>query len=188
MFDFMYLHTYGGPTSSSDNDTPVGGQDLCLHAKVYALGEKYSIPALKEASLQKFEECAQTSWKSSSFRDAVKIVFTSTPDHDKGLRDVVFRTLFLHRAELAGDVQMETVIREIDGLAYGLWKMISALPGGPTCNACHSVYIRVCRESHRRPTKSASADGCFVSCRCDQEQFCESHRDTGGVPEEEAWP
>jgi hypothetical protein len=187
MFDFMYLHTYGDPTSSSDNDPLVGGQELCLHANVYALGEKYGIAALEEASLQKFEESAQTSWKSSSFRDAVKIVFTSTADHDKSLRDVVFRILFLHRKELAGDTQMETVIHEIDGLAYGLWKMISVLPRGPTCNACQSVYVSVCREPHRRSTKSASADGCFVSCHCDQEHFCGSHRDSGGVLQEEVW-
>lgn len=184
MFDFMYLHGYGGQASSSDNDSSTDEQELCLHANVYALGEKYGVATLKEASLQKFEKDAQTSWKSSAFRDAVKIVFTSTAEHDKGLRDVVIRTLSLHRKELAGDTEMERVIREIDGLAFGLWKTSSVLPAGPTCNACQSVYIRVCRRPHGKTTKSASAYNSFLTCDCRQEDFCESHRDSGGVPEE----
>lgn len=150
MFGFMYLLTYGGSTSCSDDDTPADAQDLCLHANVYALGEKYGIATLKDVSLQKFAQSARGFWKSDAFRNAVMIVFTSTPDHDKGLRDVVLRVLSLHRREMAGDAQVGAIIREIDGLAFDLWKMNSVLPGGPTCNVCQSVYIRVCRAGHRR--------------------------------------
>jgi hypothetical protein len=169
MFDFMYLHTYGSPTSCSNGGTPADAVDLCLHASIYALGEKYGIAGLKEASLQKFEDSAEISWKTDAFYEATKIVFTSTADHDKGLRTVILRLLSLHRREVAGNPQMERVIREIDGLAYDLWKMNSVLPSGPTCNVCQSVYIRVCCAGHRRNTKSASADGCFLGCDCEQE-------------------
>lgn len=182
----MYLHIYKSPMRCSD-DGVVGGEGLCLHANVYALGEKYGIAGLKEASLEKFEESAQTFWKSKAFRDAVKIVFTSTADHDNALRDVVLRILSLHRKGLAGDAQMGIVIREIDGLAHALWKTISILPGGPTCHVCQSVFIRACRGPHRKTTRSASADGCFLSCNCEQEYFCEAHRGSGEVPDEVTW-
>jgi hypothetical protein len=188
MFDFMYLHTYGSPKSCSDGGTPADAMDISLHASIYALGEKYGIAGLKEASLQKFEHSAEVSWKTDAFCKAIKIVFTSTADHDKGLRNVVLRLLSLHRREMAGDLQMEQVIREIDGLAYDLWKMDSLLPKGPTCNVCQSVYIRVCGAGHRRNTRNASADGCFLGCKCEQERFCESHRDPGKIREEDSWP
>jgi hypothetical protein len=143
MFEFMYLHTYGSPTSCSNADATADAEDLCLHASIYALGKKYGIAGLKETSLQKFEDNTEVSWKIDAFYETIKIVFTSTTDHDKGLRDLVLRLLSLHRREVAGNPQMERVIREIDGLAYDLWKMNSVLPRGPTCNVCQSVYIRV---------------------------------------------
>jgi hypothetical protein len=60
-----------------------------LHANVYALEEKYEIAAMKEASLLKFAEKAESSWSSEDFRNAVKIVFTTTADQDRDLRDLV---------------------------------------------------------------------------------------------------
>jgi hypothetical protein len=187
MFDFIYLHTYGSPKSCADSGTPTDALDVSMHASIYALGEKFGIAGLKEASLQKFEHSAEVSWKTHALCEAIKIVFTSTADHDKGLRNVVLRLLSLHRSEVAVNPQMEQVIRAVDGLAYDLWKLNSVLPRGPMCNVCQSAYIRVCCAGHRRSTKNASADGCFLSCDCEQQQFCESHRDRGEIREEDPW-
>lgn len=93
MFEFIYLHDYGVTPLSPDKDVVNPNVELCLHANVYALGEKYEIAAMKEASLRKFEDKAESSWDSEDFRDAVKIVFTTTADQDRDLRDLVARIL-----------------------------------------------------------------------------------------------
>lgn len=49
-----------------------------------------------------------------------RVIFISTADHDKGLRDVVHRVTSLHRREMAGDAQVKIVIRKIDGLTFDL--------------------------------------------------------------------
>lgn len=58
MFEFIYLHDYGVRPLELDNEVTAHKVDLCLHANVYALGEKYEIAAMKEASIRKFAERA----------------------------------------------------------------------------------------------------------------------------------
>ena len=70
-----------------DNEVTARRVELCLHANVYTLGEKYEVAAMKEASLRKFADKAEISWNSEDFRNAVKIVFTTTADQDRDLRD-----------------------------------------------------------------------------------------------------
>ncbi|KAI7215537.1 hypothetical protein KC365_g13539 [Hortaea werneckii] len=100
MFEFMYLHDYGVGPLKLDNDATARRYELCLHANVYALGEKYEIAAMKEASLRKFADKAESSWNSEDFRNAVKIVFTTTVKQDSNLRDLVARILSEHRQNL----------------------------------------------------------------------------------------
>ena len=66
--------------------------NTCLNAS-----EKYGIAGLQEAALQEFEHSAEVSWETDTLWEAVKIVFTSTIGRDQGLRNVVPRTLSLHR-------------------------------------------------------------------------------------------
>lgn len=97
MFEFIYLRDYGVRPRELDNEVTTDSVDLCLHANVYVLREKYEIAAVKEASLRKFAEKAESSWNSEDFCNAVKIVFTTTADHDRDLRDLVAGVLSQHR-------------------------------------------------------------------------------------------
>lgn len=178
MFDFMYLRTYEDTMTSSDGSRLARDDRLCLHADVYALGEKYGIPALKEASPLKFEVEASTFPRSARFQDAITIVFTSTADHDRALRDVVVRVLCRHRDSLLEDPEIEATIRRIDGLAYALWKKATTVVQGPTCNACQSVHIRQCESSHGKSKHSPSKDAYFVACDCEHTMYCERHRNS----------
>ncbi|KAI7229213.1 hypothetical protein KC330_g7559 [Hortaea werneckii] len=143
MLEFIYLHDYGVGPIELDIDATARGDELSLHANVYALGEKYEIVAMKEASFGKFADKAESSWNSEDFRNAVKIVFTTTAEQDRDLRDLVTRILSEHRRELAPDSAVETTVRQVNGLAYRLWKMATT-GKGPTCNVCQSVFVRRC--------------------------------------------
>ncbi|GKU08016.1 speckle-type poz protein [Fusarium langsethiae] len=78
--------------SGSASATP----NLCLHAKVYALGEKYGIGDLKGFALHKFHAEAQHHWQSDDFLHSIREVYTSTIDEDRALRDVVAEVVNAH--------------------------------------------------------------------------------------------
>ncbi|KAF4342500.1 amino acid transport gap1 [Fusarium beomiforme] len=72
---------------------PIPPPNLCLHAKVYALGEKYGIQTLKALALQKFKDEVQFHLGRRDFLQAMREAYTSTVDEDRPLRDAVVRIL-----------------------------------------------------------------------------------------------
>ncbi|KAG4275769.1 hypothetical protein FPRO04_08283 [Fusarium proliferatum] len=95
--------------------------NLRLFAKVYALGEKYGIPGLKTIAVGKFKTLAKAYAQTEDFKFAAQEVYTSTIDQDRGLRDVVVKTVeenlgllnheafatFAKESELGHDVLMK---------------------------------------------------------------------------------
>ncbi|KAF2279791.1 uncharacterized protein EI97DRAFT_482573 [Westerdykella ornata] len=71
---------------------PLPEMGLLTHSKLYKMGDKYAHHA-----------------------------FTSTPEHDKGLRDIVSRTISSHRS-LMKKPEIEALMLELNGLASGLLK------------------------------------------------------------------
>ncbi|KAH6873632.1 hypothetical protein B0T10DRAFT_449832 [Thelonectria olida] len=67
---------------------------LCLHARVYALAEKYAVSGLKEIALRYFRYVADgETCNLEEFSDASELAYTTTIDSDRGLRDVVIKAL-----------------------------------------------------------------------------------------------
>ncbi len=56
---------------------------------VYAIADKYNIPELKELSMSKFEALLDDESVPNKFAAVVDAVYTTTPDTDFGLRDMV---------------------------------------------------------------------------------------------------
>ena len=191
MLGFLYMHDYhtpsvsisiqdahggnpqfcfGRPAKSSPPNAefpinlPFGSGNTVMHAKLYALGAKYSIESLKRTALEKFTKAANCAWDHSDFIRAVEIVFTSTADEDKGLRDIVVQTVLDHATELSKKKDMERCICAIDGLAYDLWKAKPKKPdmNGPTCNVCGASKVALC---------ATPKCGHYVSCDCDKGVF-----------------
>ncbi|KAF5007467.1 hypothetical protein FDECE_6205, partial [Fusarium decemcellulare] len=69
---------------------------LSLHAKVYALAEKYAIEDLKAVALDKFRTEAKQHWQSQDFVDVIQEVYISTVEHDRSLRDVLVDVICQH--------------------------------------------------------------------------------------------
>ncbi|KAF2807560.1 uncharacterized protein BDZ99DRAFT_447950 [Mytilinidion resinicola] len=94
---------------------------LLTHAKMYEIGEKYDVIGLKDLSQEKFSRTCGLFWNDPKFPVAAHHAFSTTPDHDKGLRDLVFKTLSDH-LELIDKPEIEAVLTEFNGLAFGLLK------------------------------------------------------------------
>lgn len=94
---------------------------LVLHARMYAAADKYGIGGLKALSLDKFKIQLTRHWNSDEVAEAIHVVYTSTPPADREMREAVADVLQWH-GRLLEKPEIETVIMEIDGLAYELLK------------------------------------------------------------------
>lgn len=139
MIHYLYVLDYGKPSESkmlfASTQTKAGvnqraelhdsekseieslENELILHSRMYALGDYYQIPELKEAAKKKFEKAVKNSWDAPEFGRAVYIVFTSTPSSDRGLRELVTQS-WRDRPGLVDRADLEAVFREVPDLAY----------------------------------------------------------------------
>ncbi|KAF2232147.1 hypothetical protein EV356DRAFT_257268 [Viridothelium virens] len=101
--------------------------NLVLHAKVYAIADKYDIPGLKALARRKFEVQVAQHWDCAEFPDALEEVYCSTIDTDRGLRDVVLQS-FRENPRLAVKAEVEAAVRDLAPLAFELYKVASGLP------------------------------------------------------------
>ncbi|CEI62390.1 unnamed protein product [Fusarium venenatum] len=116
----------GGQGSGSirSRTSPPPPSNLVLHAKVYALGEKYDIKGLKALALSKFKHEAAHHHHSESFILAAKHVYTSTIKQDWGMRNAVTITIQLN-VDLLENKQLQYVIKNTD---LG-WRLLMGLTG-----------------------------------------------------------
>ncbi|EDU41348.1 BTB domain containing protein [Pyrenophora tritici-repentis] len=113
------LHT--APTDSSTPTT--GSEQLLTHAKMYEIAEKYDVVGLKDLVKEKYDRACSKYWNAPSFAASAYHVFSTTLEHDKGLRDIVFKTIATHMQTLVKKPEVETLLTEFNGLAFGLLKM-----------------------------------------------------------------
>ncbi|KAG7406699.1 hypothetical protein Forpe1208_v013742 [Fusarium oxysporum f. sp. rapae] len=106
------------PPRPSAPQRPIPPVNLHLHAKVYALGEKYGIQPLKALALRKFESEAQFHLHSDGFLQAMREAYTSTVETDRPLRDAVVAILRSNKDLLKND-SVKDVLKET-GLGFDL--------------------------------------------------------------------
>lgn len=70
---------------------------------VYAIAEKYDIPDLKALAKRKFQNLAESKWPHDEFHVVAEAVFSTTPDGDTGLRQVVLDICEEHFREILKD-------------------------------------------------------------------------------------
>lgn len=78
----------------TDSDTTLGvatpdGPRMMNNILVYAIAEKYDIPELKELARCKFHVLASSRWPHDGFDAIADAVFSTTPEKDMGLRQIV---------------------------------------------------------------------------------------------------
>ena len=94
MLQHLYTLDYSGhKISIGDEEEPSHASNLHTHASMYALGDQYDIPDLKEEALWKFKRSMGTieghSDSLTSVVGVIPTVYGTTPSSDRGLRDAV---------------------------------------------------------------------------------------------------
>lgn len=101
-----------------DIATQIRDPNLIIHANVYAVAEQYAIDGLKAVALEKFVAETKVHWATEDFLQAVELVYSSTPEHDRGLRDVVRNTFYERKRDLMDKENVKRYLREVPDLAY----------------------------------------------------------------------
>ncbi|KAK4989806.1 hypothetical protein LTR66_003126 [Elasticomyces elasticus] len=99
------------------------GGHLVVHAKLYALADKYEVPGLKALSLAKFKASIHDNWDrldSPELASAIHIAYTSTADENKDLRRVVEDNLMSHLEAVLEKPEIACATNEVSGLALRL--------------------------------------------------------------------
>ncbi|PVI05401.1 hypothetical protein DM02DRAFT_686318 [Periconia macrospinosa] len=99
---------------------PQGTEEaLIVHAKLYEVADKYGVPNLKDYAAQRFNNACYVFWDSATFVKATRLIFTNTPENDKGLRDVVIKTIAKHMV-LNKKPEIKALMLEFSSLCFGL--------------------------------------------------------------------
>ncbi|KAF2103787.1 hypothetical protein NA57DRAFT_50656 [Rhizodiscina lignyota] len=89
------------------------------HALMYAIADYYDIPGLKKAAERKYDAVVKKCSHHSSFVESIPIVYSMTPDSDRGLRNIVVSTLG-ESMHLVGGQALNAIVRETKALAFDL--------------------------------------------------------------------
>jgi hypothetical protein len=92
---------------------------MMIHSKMYEIGDKYDVSGLKELSPEKFHRGCAKYWNDDYFAHAAHHTFTTTMDHDTGLRKVVVKVIAQHM-ELLNKPEVIALLHEFNGLATGI--------------------------------------------------------------------
>ena len=111
MIDCLYCGSYDefsltvGTTTRQTCCQPIVNDDAQswksphqLHAAMYALGDKYDLAVIKDAAkLKYFSQISRSGIKDLlNFIESIPIVYSSTPDSDRQLRDAIVKKAVSH--------------------------------------------------------------------------------------------
>lgn len=103
-------------------------EQLVIHAKMYEIADKYEVVGLKDLAKEKFSRACLKFWNNANFPVAADYAFSTTPEEDKGLRDVVCKTFSEHMS-IVNRPEVEAVMKGSNGLAFSLLKLKSKQQG-----------------------------------------------------------
>jgi hypothetical protein len=86
---------------------------------MYEIADKYDVVSLKDLAREKYKLSCSTFWDKDDFSIAAHYAFSTTMADDKGLRDIVSRTISEHM-ELMQKDEIKTLLAEFNGLALGI--------------------------------------------------------------------
>ncbi|KAK0609750.1 hypothetical protein B0T17DRAFT_512582 [Bombardia bombarda] len=91
--------------------------NLTTHARVFAIAEYLVIPGLKVLAVKKFREEVQKSWNSDDFFEAMEVVYTSTGEDVREMRDAIVDAIHSHQ-ELLDSVRVKHSLRNNPPLTF----------------------------------------------------------------------
>lgn len=131
------------------------GSALQNNVLVYGIGEKYDIPGLKLLAKEYFSACAALHWPPDNLPEIIKLVYESTPENDRGLREVVTNLCLPHLDELMKSDSFRATTIELSSFCYDILRESSACSDQTIIN----LTIRLSNvESEKQVTERRLAD------------------------------
>jgi len=97
----MLSFLYGFEYDASGHDKSIFSP-MVFNVKVHTIAEKYDIQPLIVQAKDKFEKAARACWDMDDFPQAISEIYTSTPFHNRELRDLVIGICAEHIDALLG--------------------------------------------------------------------------------------
>ncbi len=122
LIDYCYLSDYDLP------EDPIEATPLTFHATMYSMAEKYEIRALKLLAKEKFERALKhtRNWSYDGLFDAIPLIYSATPEQDRGLRDLVVAAANANARTLKHNEEFQEVLKEVNDFTLDLlgvvWK------------------------------------------------------------------
>ncbi|KND89229.1 Kelch repeat and BTB domain-containing protein 4 [Tolypocladium ophioglossoides CBS 100239] len=159
MLRFMYHFDY-----SNIN----GASTMIFNAQVYGIAERYIIPSLKEHSAEKFRTAVSSGWNMGDFPLAIAEAYLSTPEGDRGLRDVVVEVCHMHIDSLIENHAFCQVLRETVGFAADMVIFRCGQRKAYRCPSCsHLIHDDISKGSYHC-TKCGERRSNWVSYKFDE--------------------
>ena len=152
MIDFLYRGDYQTDVDSGEQHHAV------LHAAMFAVADKYNIAALGDAAKVKFQKSIKSIvWISpdiGSFMDVIEYVYSTTPESNRGLRDIVVRQIQILGTQITADPKLnsrlEGIIASTPSFAMDLIRNSFVQASPRRCSACDE-YLgdgTICTDHH----------------------------------------
>ncbi|KAF9640976.1 putative btb poz domain-containing protein [Lasiodiplodia theobromae] len=104
---------------------------MIFHVHMYAVGEIYDIPSLKALAARNFDRDVDHAFP--RFPAAVRAIYETTPDSDRGLRDRALRVCAAHAAELLANPAFEDVMDQLGVFGKEFARQLVSLWGVSSC-------------------------------------------------------
>ena len=109
--------TDSGTAFESGENSTADEPRMMDNVLVYAIAKKYDIPELKDLAKRKFETLVNLKWPHKDFHDVTEAVFSTTPDRDMGLRQVVTEICGQHFQDILKDEASKAAFLDNNAIA-----------------------------------------------------------------------
>ena len=148
LLDYFYTLSYSdnpgpAPAPVAASASPPGERQagsLIVNASMYALGDKYDVPPLKDLARGRFAADTKIQWNSEDILELVDVVYNTTPETDRSLRDCMREMLREHGKEMFEGQKFKDAVK---GNAYfALDVATAAFSNRPVLQCCLSSCSR----------------------------------------------
>jgi speckle-type POZ protein len=140
LVSFFYTGDYSDDIDDAKDKDMEGVSILQLHARMFAVGDRYDIPTLMEVANEKFSTRCKDDWKPEEFLATIKVVYETTPRSLQPLRQFVSGVVRPKIAEIFQDETTATlcnsVLDAVPDFAKDLLHLYIKAPVVGYCNVC----------------------------------------------------
>lgn len=144
MVDFLYSTSYDDEIPKQ-TEQEAGNQSfslLQLHARMFALGDRYDIPGLRVVAVKKYSSRIVVSWEPLEFLESIYDVYRRTPPSVRQLRDAAGNLMRKNLRKMLDDkiiaISYEKVIDELPEFTKDILGIFVKVPLYGDCNTCNS--------------------------------------------------